>query len=150
MSTQRDREGSEPESWRLKLLMDAIGNALGTGIAAASAVVYGAATGLFRPDPRVPVATGVLLAAVLWSLVLWNVPSWLEAQHRSGRLSKVPRLPAVVVWVLGQLLAYTVFVVVLSATGNSIGFAFWAVCFGFAIVAALEFLDILHRWGVGD
>ena len=149
MSTQQHQQGSAPESWRLKLVTDAIGNALGTGIAAASAVIYGAATGLIRPDPRVPVATVILLAAVLWSLVLWNVPAWLEAQRSSGRYLWVPRLPDVLVWVLGQALAWVVFSIALVVTDNSADFATWAVIFGFAIVVALEFLEILYRRTTG-
>ena len=148
MSTQH-QQGSEQESWRLKLVTDAIGNALGTGIAAASAVIYGAATGLFRPDPRVPVATLVLLVAVLWSLVLWNAPAWLEALRSSGRYPKIPRLPDLLIWALGQFLAWVVFSIALDATGNSSDFATWAVIFGFAIVVALEFLEILHRRTTG-
>jgi hypothetical protein len=145
MSTEQHQRGSRPESWRLRLVTDAIGNALGTGIAAASAVIYGAATGLFHPDPRVPVATLILLAAVLWTLVLWNTPSWLEAQRNAGRYLWIPRLPDVVVWALGQALAWVVFWIALTITDNSTGFATWAVIFGFAIVVGLEFLEVLYR-----
>lgn len=150
VSTQQHQQGSQPENWRLKLVVDAIGNALGTGIAAASAVIYGAATGLFRPDPRVPVATLVLLVAVLWSLFLWNAPAWLDKLRISGRYPRIPRLPDLVVWALGELLAWVAFSIALNATGNSGDFATWAVIFGFVIVVGLEFLEILHQRTTGS
>jgi hypothetical protein len=145
MQADRGRNGSKPENWRLKLLMDAFGNALGTGLTAAGGLLYGTATGIFKPDPRVPVATGVLLAAVLWSLALWNAPAWLQRSDGSRRFPRIPDLPDVVVWGLGQLLAFGIFAAVLSLTGNSVAFAFWAIVFGFGIVVVLQFLDILHR-----
>jgi hypothetical protein len=149
VSTQQHQKGSQPENWRLKLVTDAIGNALGTGIAAASAVIYGTVTGLIQPDPRVPVGTLVLLVAVLWSLALWNAPSWLEALRSSGRFPWIPRLHDLLVWALGQFLAWVVFSIALDAAGISSTFATWAVIFGFAIVVALELLEILHRRTAG-
>jgi hypothetical protein len=131
---------SQPEDWRLKVLTDAIGNALGAGLAGAVALVYGVATGLIQAEQRkIIVSTVVFVVAIIWSLVLWSSSSQLEKKFRSRRLANL------IGWGGGHLLGFAVLAIILYATDNKVSIAFWAMVFGYLTVVFLNVLDIMYR-----
>jgi uncharacterized protein YacL len=139
MSSTRPRT-SESEDWRLKVLTDAIGNALGTGLAGAVALVYGVATGIIQGEQRkIIVNIAVFVVAIFWSLFLWSFSSQLEKKFRSRRLANL------VGWGGGHLLGFAVLAIILYTTDNQVIAAFWAMVFGYLTVLFLNLLEIMHR-----
>jgi hypothetical protein len=134
MSSEPETVSQAREDWRLKILTDAIGNALGTGLAAAVGLLYANAIGLVTVNRRVAVGAVVLIVAVLWNVGLWY--AWDAVAARSSRLRA-----NLLVFGGGQALAFVVLGGILASAGQSVQPVFLAMLLGLLIVGALQLLQ---------
>lgn len=126
-----------PEDWRFKILTDAIGNALGTGLGAAVVFLYANAIGVITVHRRAIIGTVVFIVAMLWNISLWYLAD-LAARWLSRWLANV------LVFVGGQLAGFLLFVAILAPTGQSVQPVSLAMLLGLGIVAALKLLQALR------
>jgi hypothetical protein len=134
MPSDPDTSRQVREDWRLKILTDAIGNALGTGLAGAVGLLYANAIGLITVNRRVAVGAVVLIVAVLWNIGLWY--AWDAVAARSSRLRA-----NLLVFGGGQALAFVVLGGILASAGQSVQPVFLAMLLGLLIVGALQLLQ---------
>jgi hypothetical protein len=134
MSSGPETSSQGREDWRLKILTDAIGNALGTGLAGAVGLLYANAIGLITVNRRVVVGAIVLIVAILWNIAVWY--AWDVVAKRSSRFRA-----NLLVFGGGQALAFVVLGGILASAGQSVQPVFLAMLLGLCIVTALQLLQ---------
>ena len=137
MSSEPENSGQRSEDWRLKILTDAVGNALGTGLAAAVGFLWADAIGAITLNEQVVVGAIVLVIAVLWNVGLWY--AWDRVAERSSRF-----WANLLVFGGGQALGFVVLGGILVSAGQSVQPVFLAMLLGLGIVTVLQLLQTLR------